>query len=135
MDIHASMTSVLESEDILGDLFYKTFLSRHPDVQQYFEGVNMTSQAVLLTTALVIIERYEAMDSAAAEQYLRVLGSRHYERKIPKELFPEWTQAMLDTLAEFHGPDWSDALGVQWRKAIERSIVRMMEGYDQYHNF
>ena len=57
MDIHESMTDILNSEEILGDLFYKGFLTRHPKLKVYFEGVNMQAQAAMLTTALVVIER------------------------------------------------------------------------------
>lgn len=133
MDIEESVTQLLESEEILGDLFYNTFLKRYPDVQRYFQDVNMAAQAALLTAALVIVERYYTIDGQAAAEYLRVLGTRHHNRQIPVELYPQWTAAMLETLQEFHGSAWTDELAGQWRAAIDRAIERMMEGYVEHH--
>ena len=134
MNIQESVNKLLESEEILGDLFYRTFLEKCPEVQEYFKDVNMTSQAALLIASLVIVERYYSLDGTAAEQYLRVLGTRHHSRGIPVDLYPKWTAAMMEALRQFHGDDWSEMLADQWLCAIDQAIERMLEGYeDHYH--
>ncbi len=132
MNIQESMSRIIDHEDIFGKAFYRVFLERFPEVQQYFEHVNIMAQAALLTAALILVERFYVTDSVAAEQYLQVLGSRHHERGIPEELYPRWTQAMLQSLAQFHGSDWSSELEVEWKAAIDKAIAQMLKGYQQH---
>jgi hemoglobin-like flavoprotein len=113
-------------------MFYQIFLTQHPEAQPYFEGVDLQRQGVLLTMALVVVEQYYSNPFPATANYLRYLGSRHHDRKIPLPLYAKWTDAMLQTLKQFHGDDWDDHLAQQWSEAIEQAIKRMSEGYDEH---
>ena len=132
MNIEQSMSRILDSQQSLGDAFYDVFLNRHPEVQQYFADTNMKRQAALLTTALILIERYQASPNPAVEQYLQYLGTKHHERNIPRELYPNWRDAMLDTLAKFHGDDWDEELAGAWTGAIDHASELMFEGYAEH---
>jgi hemoglobin-like flavoprotein len=132
MNIHQSIKRILDSKEVLGDLFYSVFLNRYPEIQQYFEGVNMKRQAVLLTTALVLVEQNYSSSYPAIEQYLRYLGSKHHDRFIPFKIYEQWREAMLETLAQFHGSQWSEELAAQWRDAIDQTTELMLEGYEQH---
>ena len=129
MDIHQSIDEVLDSEDILGQLFYEIFLTRYPDLQQYFAGVNMQHQAVVLAMALLMIEQYDTYRYPAIAKYLRELGVRHQRRQIPPELFPRFRDALVEALAQHHGEAWNAPLDQQWRRAIDGATAVMLEGY------
>jgi hemoglobin-like flavoprotein len=131
LNIHQSLEQILRSKDAFGESFYQVFFDRYPHVRKHFDGVNMRRQAVLLTMALIVIERYYYEPFQATEQYLQYLGTRHKEWEIPRELYPQWADAMLTSLALFHGDQWSDELGRQWQEAIGRATELLFEGYDE----
>jgi hemoglobin-like flavoprotein len=129
MDIHESIDQVLESDDILGQTFYDIFLTRYPELQRHFAGVNMQHQAVVLAMALLMIEQYDTYRYPAIAKYLRELGARHQRRNISAELFPHFRDALLLALAQHHGEAWNVPLCRQWKQAIERASAVMLEGY------
>jgi len=131
MDIGDSLERIFDSSDLFGDSFYELFLTTYPDVQKYFEGVDMNRQSVMLTMALTIVEQYASSKYPATKKYLQHLGVVHHERGIPRELYEQWRDAMLETLFQFHGDDWNLQLATQWREAIEMAIEVMLEGYEQ----
>ena len=38
---------------------------------------------------------------------------------------------LLETLAEFHGGGWDEALSDQWREAIDKATKTMLKGYER----
>lgn len=132
MNIQESMSRILDGEEIFGDAFYSEFFSRCPHVREFFTDTNMKRQAALLTTALILVERYYATPSPAIEQYLQYLGTKHHERKIPRELYAEWREAMVASLGRFHGNDWNPEVEAQWRTAIDGVTEVMFEGYEEH---
>lgn len=112
-------------------LFYIKYLDRYPDVRQYFEGVELQHQAVLLKMALTIIQQRYEHRYPAAEQYLLVLGHRHRLQQVPKDLYFDWRDSMLDTLEQFFGAEWTEALEAEWTTAIDLAAEIMHRGYDE----
>jgi hemoglobin-like flavoprotein len=129
MNIQASLHHILESKETLADLFYLVFLDQYPEVRKHFEGVNLRTQGMLLTMALMVMERHYSGPYPATEMYLKYLGSKHHERGIAPELFPKFRNALLAALERFHGKDWSTPLAGQWTDAIEGTSRTMLEGY------
>ncbi len=132
MNIQDSLHRILASKKIFGQYFYETFFARCPEARQYFRNVNIERQAVLLTMALVVIEKQHGSAYLAAEEYLKYLGTKHHDWQIPKHLYANWSAAMLATLAQFHGDEWDESLGQQWQEAIEQVIGLMFQGYEQH---
>jgi hemoglobin-like flavoprotein len=132
MTIHDSVHRILDQQAPFADLFYLFFLERYPEVRGYFEKVNMKRQAVLLTMALMVMERHYSGSYPATRMYLKYLGTRHHDWGIPKELYPKFRAALLATLQRFHSTDWDEHLGEQWQVAIDLAIDTMLEGY-QHH--
>jgi hemoglobin-like flavoprotein len=132
VDIHQSLKTILDSDTLFGEAFYKTFFERCPDAKQYFDGINMERQALVVTMALTLIEQHYTNGYSAVEQYLRHLGNRHKERHVPPPLYPQWRDAMLAVLEDFHGEDWGEALAGQWREAIDGVSDSMLFGYDEH---
>jgi hemoglobin-like flavoprotein len=131
MDIRESVKQVMNSKELLGVSFYNVFFERHPDVQRYFEGIDMRRQTLVLTMALMLVERYYITSFIATERFLQYLGTQHRARGIPRELYPDWVAAMLATLERFHGATWSEALAQQWREALDKAVDIMLQGYEQ----
>lgn len=132
MHIDESVERILAHKDILGERFYEIFFAQNPDVRKHFEGVEIQRQAVMLTTALALIEHNYSKPSPAITQYLHYLGTKHHDRQISRELYLYWTNAMIETLSEFHGADWNAELEQQWLEAIGAATELMLEGYDEH---
>lgn len=132
MDIEKSLNRILSAKDSLGELFYTKFLARHPEAQQFFDGVDMKRQSVLLTTALMMVERHSSNPTPAVEKYLEYMGTKHDDMKIPQALFADWADAMIETMSSFHGEQWNDKLEQQWRAAIAKATETMFVGYQRH---
>jgi hemoglobin-like flavoprotein len=135
MDIQESMRRILEQRDGLAEpFFYAVFFDQSPEVMAHFRGVNLKQQAVLLTVALMVVERHYTRPCPTTEMYLKYLGTKHHSRGIEPELYPNFRDALLATLEEFHGRDWDLLLARQWGEAIDRAATTMLEGYkERFH--
>jgi hemoglobin-like flavoprotein len=132
MDIRESLNRILQQKQAVADLFYVAFLEHDPEVQREFAGVNMMHQAVLLTMALMVMERHYTGSYPATEAYLKYLGTRHHDRGVAPEFYPKFRDALLLTLERFHGEDWNGPLAAQWRGAIDLAWEAMLEGYKHH---
>jgi hemoglobin-like flavoprotein len=132
MRIHDSVEKILRSKEVFGRQFYEVFFRKFPEVEQYFRGIDMERQSLVLTLAVSIVEQYFTRGYPATEKYLKYLGTQHHKRGIPREVYPMWRDAMLETLQNFLGNDWDEELAGEWRAAIQRSTTLMFEGYDEY---
>ena len=90
----------------LTDRFYEIFFERYPEARALFDETRMPTQAVMLSSALMVAK--QSPDSPlGTQQYLRVLGTRHARKDVPRELYPAFIEILLEALEEFHGKDWS----------------------------
>ena len=132
MNIQESLQQIIASKESFGQQFYETFFARCPDVKKFFADVNIERQAVLLTMALLVIEKQHSSPFAAAEEYLRYLGTKHRDWQIPQSLYSDWTAAMLETLKQFHADEWDQQLEKQWEDAITGVVDVMFQGYQTH---
>lgn len=132
MDIGESVSLVLASSDVFGNVFYEEFFRRSPEAKAHFAGVDMQRQALALTMALPLIEQLHRHAYPAIRNYLSILGHRHGHRGIPVELYPVWGEAMLASLERFHGEAWDAPLAEQWREALAEASRVMLEGYGKH---
>ena len=131
MNIRESVVRIMKSQDVFGEAFYEVFLERYPEVQSYFQGIDMKRQALVLTIAVSLIEQYYSCGYPATEKYLKYLGTQHHNRAVPKDLYPKWREAMIETLQRFLGHEWTDELAKEWTDAIDLCANVMFEGYSQ----
>jgi hemoglobin-like flavoprotein len=129
MAIEESVQRLLAEKETVVRLFYERFLAEDPRVRQYFVDTDLEQQAIVVTTALVMVESYFSHAYPAARLYLKVLGHRHHLRQIPADLYPKFCECLLKTLAEFHQDDWNVELSTEWRDALEIASRAMLEGY------
>jgi hemoglobin-like flavoprotein len=129
VDIAESIQQIQTREEVVTDLFYDIFLDRHPEVREFFIGVNLLHQAAILRMSLLLIELHYEQVTPAMREYLKVLGHRHAQRKIPVDHYPSFRDCLLETLRRFHGTDWTDNLEREWQVAIEAATAAMLQGY------
>lgn len=135
MDIADSVQALLNSSESVVAGFYKRFLAKHPDLRHHFESRDMVIQASIVTMALVSVEAWYTSRFPATEHYLKVLGHRHFHNGIRPQDFPKFRDVLLETLQDFHGEDWDDALRQHWHDAIDGAVEVMLEGYERTYTY
>ena len=108
--------------------FYGHFLTDYPEARVVFKNVDMTHQHAKLFAALrTIVSGLQNAEPLAG--YLHKLGSRHTEvRSITDADFLMFKRCLLDTFAEFLGPDWTKDVHDAWSEAFDRVSAVMHEG-------
>lgn len=130
MDLLESLNHVLRDADHrLTERFYDLLFERNPEAKPYFQAVNLRHQKALLRMAMQVIVSHYHHRYPATEDYLRVLGHKHFERDIPPALYPPFRDALLAALAAFHGLEWDQSLELEWSAAIDAAIAVMLSGY------
>lgn len=131
MNLADSVEQVLRAQDVFGELFYAEFFRRCPRAEAYFENRDMKRQALVMTMTLQSVQQFHQGGFPAVDHYVEHLGSVHKRRSIPMDLYPEFRAAMLHTLARLLGEDWSDSLRNEWEIALDKTMRRMLEGYER----
>lgn len=135
MTIEDSVESLLRQKQVVIEGFYKRLLSQHQEVRPFFEAVNLSHQATLLTMALIVVESHYSHDYAATRHYLHVLGHRHKVMGINPAHFELFRDCLLQTLSEFHEADWSPELADAWKAAMNKTVETMLEGYQRDYTY
>ncbi len=130
MEINESLQDILSAEELVTRAFYETFLSRHPEMRVFFEGVDLDRQAVLLTMQLILLEQNYNHYNPATRKYLVQLGRRHQELGIATDAYPAFQECLLQTLKRHHADAWDETLERQWHSALDHAIEMMLEGYE-----
>ena len=131
MQIHESLEKVLAAQEAVVDLFYLEFLDRHPEIRNYFLGIDMKRQAVQLTMTLMLVVHHFNHRYGTTTAYLHQLGKTHQQRRnVPAHLFPVFRECLLETLERFHGPEWNEGLAGEWGQAVDLAAGTMLEGYE-----
>ena len=128
MDLQESVDKISRDGTQLTDSFYKLFFERHPEIKQYFEGTDMLVQSVMLMMTLTAVKQHPDIPNAS-RIYLRLLGTKHKRKGIPKDLYAKFLETLLVALEDYHGDEWDEGLSTQWKKAIEDTQALMLDGY------
>ncbi len=131
MELSASLKLVLGQKELVIRQFYDRFLEECAAARPLFEGVDLERQALMLTTALIVVEAHAREQLPALNHYLHVLGDRHRNAGVPRELFPEFRECLIRTIRDCHGDGWSDAIEEAWRAALNLTIDTMFDGYEK----
>ena len=129
MKLSESIEKIVEDESLALAGFYDRLFERYPVFKDYFSESSLQRQTAMLTMALVGVKQYPVLN-APAHSYLKVLGTRHHDRGIPRELYPKFIEVLVETVADFHGDDWDESLGEQWTGALNLAVATMYEGID-----
>ncbi|MCU0647613.1 MAG: globin domain-containing protein [Gemmatimonadaceae bacterium] len=107
--------------------FYDRLFQLSPEVQPLFAHADMTQQQAKLVQALALvvahIDRFDAISGAVAE-----LGRRHAGYGVRTEHYDLVGRALLETLAEGLGDDFTPALRDAWAAAFGAVAQTMQDG-------
>lgn len=124
--LRQSFSLVVERVPDLTRRFYEVLFERYPRTRPMF-GTSTKRQEQMLTEALVaVLNRLE--DGAWLTATLRGLGARHVGYGVTDEMYDWVGDALLTTLAEVAGPDWTPAVAKAWTEAYGAISGLMLEG-------
>ena len=130
MDIDAlrrSFVTVAERQPRFARRFYQVLFERYPEARPLFGRRSQEAQERMLTQALVAVMDL-LDDTASLGQTLEGLGARHSSYGVTDIMYPWVGEALLVTLAEVAGTDWSPALESEWSRAYGFIAAAMQEG-------
>jgi hemoglobin-like flavoprotein len=125
-----SVNRVIDQEqgERFADRFYVKLFELFPEMEQFFRDLDMKRQAAMLTMSLQVVAQHYRRPQRNTRDYLIVLGERHHQRGISRGEYRKFQHALLETLAEFHGEQWTSELADTWNTAFSRAIDVMLEG-------
>jgi len=78
MPIHSSLNVLLANAPRFAERFYALLFERCPEFRPLFRESEMGLQGAMLTMALQVLIHNQDRPTPAAEQDLRLIGSRHH---------------------------------------------------------
>ena len=116
--------------DEFAKTFYVHLFADAPDLRSLFEGVEMISQGQMLFQALgLVVNGLDQIDELTP--VLENLGYRHIEYGVEKEHYPLAVNAVIATLRDFLGGEFSETNEQDWREAWNLVTGSMIAGIDR----
>jgi hemoglobin-like flavoprotein len=111
-----SLEIVLAADDTFPARFYERLFAAHPDVQALFRSNSPGAQRKMFAQKLAaIVDHIEDPQWVARES--AALAGTHTGYGVTPEMYPWVGDALIATMAEACGPEWSDATEQAWREA------------------
>lgn len=101
----------------LADAFYQRFFAKHPEVTELFSPSLAPQQQMLNETLTAVIDHLD--DARWVKTNMEALGIRHQGYEVTAEMYDWWIEALLETLEDLSGTDWSERLARVWREQLE----------------
>ncbi len=127
MRTDSSLNELLANAPRFAERFYALLLERCPEFRPLFRESQMGFPGTMLTMALQVLIHYHDRPTPAAEQYLRFLGNRHHGLGLVTEDYTRFREVLIETLAQFLGPQWTETLAANWRDALDKGIGIMLQ--------
>lgn len=125
--LRQSFAMVVERQPLLARRFYEVLFTRFPQARHLFGRHDGATQERMLTTALVaVMDHLE--DAPWLKETLGGLGARHVGYGVTPEMYGWVGAALLETLAEVAGPEWSGDLHAAWADAYGAIAGLMLTG-------
>ena len=122
--LRSSFLLVVERNPDLTQRFYEILFERYPQLAPMFPVGRRATQAQMLASALgAVMDHLE--DASWLSAQLGSLGTKHVEYGVTEEMYGFVGDALLATLAEVAGADWTPALKQAWTDAYG-AIVSLM---------
>lgn len=129
MQIDDSVQEILTKQDEFVPRFYEAWFAEHPETRKFFTGFNVDEQRSKLTYALMTVQRHSSVGGWVSENYLKALGRKHAVLGIGPELFPQFSELLIQTMSDFHGRQWTSVLESEWRRALDAAVKVMLAEY------
>lgn len=126
-----SFRKVSTSGDKFVERAYEKLFERLPEARPYFNHLDMLGmRGKLLLTLTMMIENARRPD--ILDGLLGELGTRHIRKyRVPADYLAKMGGAIVETMAEFNGPDWTPQLDSLWCEAMKSIVDRMTEAGSQ----
>jgi hemoglobin-like flavoprotein/Ran GTPase-activating protein (RanGAP) involved in mRNA processing and transport/tRNA A-37 threonylcarbamoyl transferase component Bud32 len=126
--LEASYARIASNHADFAERFYAHVFSRYPSIKPLFARTSMRQQQQHLMASLAMaIDHMRNPDLATA--HLQALGARHSGYGVFPSHYQAVTQALLDTIRELSGDDWTEDLETAWHDGIEAIAKTMMTAH------
>lgn len=122
-----SFALVVERQPEITPRFYEILFERYPEVRPLFGRNSAKAQQKMLQDALVgVVENLENAPWLA--ETMGALGRKHLDYGVRDEMYGWVGDALLATLAEIAGNDWTPELRDAWAEAYGALVALALEG-------
>ena len=109
---------VAPQKDAFAEAFYNRLFALYPQTKTLFANTNMKRQQnSLMATLAVVVTGVVNGDNVIP--IIEQLGHRHNGYGVKPEYYPMVGQALLETLQEFLGKDWTPEIEATWTSAYQ----------------
>lgn len=122
--VHGSLDRLREDFDAHSTYFYDALFRHAPHLRSMFRD-DLTGQGMKFMTTLDLIVHKLEDEEALASQYIG-LGQTHKSLGIKVEDFAPMEEALIDTMRNALGADFTSELEHAWRKAYTIVSTNMM---------
>jgi hemoglobin-like flavoprotein len=124
--VRKSWARLLPVKDDVAALFYRRLFERYPEVRAYFRG-DMTEQGRklmnMLDTAVNSLDDLHPLNESLQE-----MGKRHVAYGVKDEDYAKVAEALVWTLAQFLGNDFTADVKAAWIVTYARMVEVMKAG-------
>jgi hemoglobin-like flavoprotein len=125
--IQSNLEVVSQNAPDLTGRFYATLFERHSELALLFGRRSQEAQQRMLLEAIVaVVDHLD--DTAWLDGTLRALGAKHVDYGVTDEMYPMVASALIDTLRDASGAQWSIEIAEAWAGALGFVAERMMTG-------
>ncbi len=121
--LQSSLHRILKNEDNFATRFYDHVFEIAPETRSLFSG-NLGAQGNMLTHMLRGII-YTLSRPEFLQMGLKALGNQHRDYGVKREHYPVVKQALLQTIAEELGDEYTEEIGRAWDEAISMIVAIM----------
>lgn len=128
--LEESFALLAPSAPALAERFYARLFSDFPEVEPFFEGVDMAAQKKHLVNSLVlVVNNLRHPDKLHAA--LHALGQRHQNYGIEQEHYDMVAGTLLMVMEEFAGAAWTSQVQEAWENALGVIGSIMLAAYEE----
>ncbi len=125
--LRSSFALVAERAPSFTPRFYEILFERYPQAKPLFGNNAADRQAKMLQESLVaVMDHLE--DARWLKGTLGGMGAKHVEYGVTEEMYPWVGDALVATLAEVAGEDWTPEMAQAWGQAYSAISGMMLEG-------
>jgi len=125
--LRASFETLAPRANEITERFYATLFMRYPEVVPMFDGVDMSTQRMMLKQALAFVVNNLERPDVLAEK-LQDLGARHVGYGTRAEHYPLVGECLLEALEHVSGEAWNGEVAVAWAEAYSEISALMLAG-------
>ena len=111
---------------IIGDLFYEKLFTDQPSFEKMFKTERSQQSRKLIDMLTIMVGRIHNFDSIGRE--ISQLGARHVRYGVKPEHYAAVGKALIWTLRQGLGKDWTEELEKAWLALYARVSQVMLEG-------